>query len=264
MSKAWLVDADGTLWKTPVIPSLKALAEHYSNLLNVKPDTIYSMFRSEHRSRLIRGMYLDAYNWHDIVESVFSKFKVDIEEVLTLLNELLEKYTKAVKAYNGSIEALRKAKEHGYRIMVISNALYKYIKPPAEVTGVFDIVDAIVTPDTVSYYWAPPIKPFRPIFLHAMRTVPSSEYVMIGDNPLFDCIGALRSGINKVYLLLRSKSLKFDMELVRAFDSIENIMLNGSISEYVRMVKNSIREGLKLGEIIIVRSWSEICEAEGI
>ena len=135
---------------------------------------------------------MDAYEWERITSTTAADLcgPQAAEEAVGLLREYVRRETTATEPAVGATEALEYARANNIRVAVVSNGLSHYIEPILEATGLIEYVDAVVTPDKVDIYWAPPIKPHRPIFVYAMKQVPANKYTMIGNNVLFDCLGA--------------------------------------------------------------------------
>jgi putative hydrolase of the HAD superfamily len=152
MGKKWITfDLDGTLMQNPfgewVFPEIERIAGKYL----VGGKKILHELVQEHRNRMDAGLIVEAYDWDDIVEKVFSSKqileKVDVEE-------LVKKHSIRPKVFlleDGVEATLLQLKEKGFSLAVVTNGFEKYQKPVMDVLGLTNLFDVIITPEKVGY-----------------------------------------------------------------------------------------------------------------
>jgi len=260
----WLVDADGTLWvKNPVVYALRELADVLSGYCGLSADEVFRLLLGVQSQRLLGGKCLEAYDWEDIIRGFVVSVcgEGDFGRFVELFRRYFEEFIPRTVLLDGVREVLELVKQKGVRVIVVSNALSQYVEPVVKGTGLYGLVDGVITPDKVDKYWVVPIKPFRPIFLQAMRAFPANKYVMIGNSLLFDAVGALRCGVDRVYVFGEKTRLDVQglLRLARCLDSCLNAELDGSVEAFMRLVV----DGRFNDVLFFVKSWSEILRFEG-
>ena len=261
MKIAWFVDADGTLWHTnPAELALHDVAKELSKCSPLSVSELYTQLIHEQTRRLLERRFLEAFDWENIVVTVSKKYCDSISEkdIINVFRAGVEK-NKHAKLLDGVIEVLRYAKECNIPVVVVSNGLKQYIVPVIEATGLDKYVDHIVTPDTVK---SPrPIKPFKAIFSRAKKLAKADTYVMIGNNILFDCVGAIRAGLNRAYIIRNpSRPLVASVMLLLADalgKTVKTVMskLTMNLAPFVHLLRT---------DCFLVSSWKEILRKESM
>ena len=259
----WLTDADGTLWyENPMIPSLMETSRFISKYSNLTATEVFDYLIKVHEYRLFNGEYIGAYDWESITMYTIERVCDDksiMSKALRVLYEAFHENLSHIKLLDDVLEALKYAKENNISIVIVSNGLGKYMDKVLEASGLSKFIDDIVTPDRVRAYWAPPIKPFRPIFIQAMKLAPANRYVMIGNNLLFDIIGALRSGVDKAYIIRQRArdNLEEAVRVAKALDKEVNVQLDGSILKSLEIIISKNKNN-KNTLFTYVNTWNEI------
>ncbi|KAL6701667.1 HAD-like domain-containing protein [Trichoderma pleuroticola] len=111
-----------------------------------------------------------------------------LDEVQNFRNTYKAVYRKNRRATPGSIEALARLHEHGYRIAIITNGQVEDQTAKAKAIGIQHLIDRIITSEEAGYR-----KPDRRIFQYAIEQLGASldTACMIGDSADSDIKGAL-------------------------------------------------------------------------
>jgi FMN phosphatase YigB (HAD superfamily) len=106
---------------------------------------------AEHERRLARHMYVEAYDWDDILCGLLERLgltlAIDIEQ-------LVIKHSCAPKVYlleDGVLDVLAGLKAEGYALAAVTNGFFKFQYPVMQALGLADLFDAVVTPDRVGF-----------------------------------------------------------------------------------------------------------------
>ena len=263
----WLTDADGTLWyENPMIPSLMETSRFISNYSNLTASEVFNYLIKIHEYRLFNGEYIRAYDWEDMITHTIKRIcnnESIVSEALRILYNAFYENLNNIELLDGVLEALKYAKENNIYVVIVSNGLGKYMDKVLEASGLSEFIDGVVTPDKVKTCWAPPIKPFRPIFMQAMKLAPANRYIMIGNNLLFDIVGALRSGIDKAYIIRQRArdNLEEAIRIAKALDEEVNVQLDGSILKSLEIIINKNKNS-KNTLFTYVSTWNEIIYKE--
>ncbi len=251
-----LVDADGTLWQSsPIVPAVHRLAEELGR------EDLASMILRGQAERLRESRFLEAYDWKRIVLETLSglpDYRARAHSYADRLLELFNEYSEKLTALPGAAEALEAARSMGCGVAVVSNALSYYVEVPLQKTGLLRLVDSVVTPEKIRIAWAPPIKPYRPIFVAAMKSVPASWYAMIGDHLLYDAVGALYAGIDVAVILSKGRSWAKILE--RAYRSAELLKPASMDLDPLAALRMLSSHGEKLGHLSSAEDWYKAWE----
>lgn len=111
-----------------------------------------------------------------------------LDEVQKFRDTYKAVYRKNRRATPGSIEALARLREHGYRIAIITNGQVEDQTAKVKAIGVHHLIDRIITSEEAGYR-----KPDRRIFQYAIEQLGVSldTACMIGDSAESDIKGAL-------------------------------------------------------------------------
>lgn len=121
------------------------------------------------------------------------------------------------KLYDETVEVLEKLKEEGYQLGIVSNWDSRLLDICRE-KGLTDYME-FVLPSAIAGFR----KPSRKIFDQALSDIEASpeEVVHIGDRFEDDCVGALKVGVNPIYL---ERGTKENTEkIANEFDVEENV-----------------------------------------
>jgi len=249
-------DADGTLWhSSPVVPAVRKLAEELGRR------DLASMILRGQAERLRNSLFIEAYDWRSIVSDVLSSlpdYKARAEEHADRLLELFEEYSEELEALPGVEEALEETRGLGCSVAVVSNALQYYVVTPLRKLGLQGLFDSIITPENISIAWAPPIKPYRPIFIASMKAAPASWYAMIGDHILYDAVGALYAGLDAALIL--SKGRGWEKLLERAYRSAELLKPAPMDLDPLGALRMLGTHGERLGRLLSADDWFKLKE----
>jgi len=242
LKHTWFIDADGTLWHhSPVREALLLLAEH----LGLQG---LGEYYELHRALLKEGRYLDAYDWHTIAIRVAERHGLPRGATLRIFEHGIEEGLGGITLLPGVKDTLEEAVEAGVQLVIVSNGLSKYIEPPLAETGLSRYFTSVVTPDRVRIYWAPVIKPHRPIFAEAAKRAPAHHYTMIGDTYTDDILGSLLWGADQAFLL-------GDGRVRQPAENPCAITLDGYAAKWVEAVESC---HIALGVYTRVEGWREI------
>ncbi|KAL7948348.1 HAD-like domain-containing protein [Trichoderma barbatum] len=113
--------------------------------------------------------------------------KPSLDEVQEFRDAYKAVYRENRRATPGSIEALARLREHGYRIAIITNGQVEDQAAKAKAIGILHLIDRIITSEETGYR-----KPDRRIFQYAIEQLNASfDTYMIGDSADSDIKGAL-------------------------------------------------------------------------
>lgn len=126
-------------------------------------------------------------------------FDVDVDDARAdvLFSGYLERYQAAWTAFADAAPALRRAREAGLHILVLTNGEESHQRLKLEKVGLADEVDVLVASSAL-----PAAKPDPRAFLHALDRVEAdpAEALMVGDSIHHDVRGALAAGLDAVLL----------------------------------------------------------------
>ena len=264
---AVLVDADGTLWGEGAAQiAARRVAEYVASELGADPGEVYREICRTHLDAFRGHAFGRALDWRRVVELAVHRLCGGNCPALEARaaakhEEWLPWAARRVEPLPGAREALKALRAAGYRIVVVSNGLPKYVVPPLRATGLSRLVDAVVTPASVRAVWAPPVKPWRPIFVEALRAAGRRGPVsMVGNHPLLDCVGALRAGAEECLLVDPSGRVdpeRFEglLDLAADLDREDYVLADGSVAESAREILLSRR-----GRIVPAGTWEAAAE----
>ncbi|TCZ77410.1 HAD family hydrolase [Paenibacillus albiflavus] len=146
--KRWIsFDLDGTLMQNPfqkaVLPQVQAMILNHSE---ANYDVVKSLFH-KHVCRLQAGLFVDAYDWDDIVQHEIIDRKLDLS---INVEELVIQHSKApyIRLLDETIvPALEQLRADGFSLAAVTNGFYKYQYPVLESLGIAQYFDEVVTPE---------------------------------------------------------------------------------------------------------------------
>ncbi|KAF4344410.1 had-superfamily protein [Fusarium beomiforme] len=138
-----------------------------------------------------------------------------------------EAYQENRRAMPGSIEALTKLREDGYRTAIITNGPTEQQIEKAKAIGVYDLVEQVITSEEACHP-----KPDYRIFQYAMEKLEvSPEYAyMVGDSVDCDIDGAIEAGITPILYdpcSERSSQVSFgeQVTVIRSFGELHRSLI---------------------------------------
>ncbi|SFM07348.1 Haloacid dehalogenase-like hydrolase [Paenibacillus sp. 1_12] len=148
--KKWITfDLDGTLMKNPfgewVFPEVEELI---SNQLQRSFKSTEALV-CEHELRMQQNRTVEAYDWDEMVRKLLQELQIDIEidvEQLVLKHSIDPKIYLLEKTI---IPTLKRLKEMGFMLAVVTNGFYKYQFPVMKELGLDVWFDEIITPEKV-------------------------------------------------------------------------------------------------------------------
>lgn len=111
MSKAYLLDADGTLWKqNPIIPAFDRFAKLMEASSTTDADTLSRLLLYQQEKEIEEGNFVRAYDWDAIILDFLQhglKFsKQDAQGKVKKFDELLDDALEHVELLEGVEEAI--------------------------------------------------------------------------------------------------------------------------------------------------------------
>lgn len=118
------------------------------------------------------------------------------ERLEKIIYKGLEKYFVNIKPCRGSIEFIKKLKEHGYKLAILSDF------PPeqkGEIWGVKELCDVVLGSET-----AGALKPDATPFIQLAKelNLPPEQILYVGNNHRYDIEGAHNAGMKTAWLIL--------------------------------------------------------------
>ena len=213
MKKAIIFDCWGTLFYDDINP--RPLDEFAAKLGRTMKD--YSYLKALEKNLMLEKS-------EDIacaVRNLISDLDIETDEKLVKeLTGILENMRKSdkIKPYPKTFETLRMLKDRGFKLGIISNAIYpdfESLDIKYDLKSLFDVI--------VLSYEEGVIKPDPKIFKIALKRLGSgnSETLMVGDNLKDDVIAAEDQGIDGLLLDNENKYPEFNrriMSISRIFD----------------------------------------------
>jgi putative hydrolase of the HAD superfamily len=193
-------DVDDTLYdhRYHIQKAITSLREEYAFLQGHSVEYLISLshrFLEEVHVSLLRG----ELSYEESRKLRWEKFTAALDHPTSNAMEIADfysgKYFASERAVPGSIELLKKLKEH-YRLGVISNNLFSEQTKKMQRIGIIDYFDTIAISEEVGF-----AKPDPRIFEVALERarVAASEAVLIGDSWTNDILGALNAGIRPIW-----------------------------------------------------------------
>jgi len=136
--------------------------------------------------------------WKDKVYSdLVEEFQIKKWSVSELLLSYELCFSGFCKPKNGVLEAIKKLKERGLKLGLVSNGKSPFQERNFEALGVSSLFDAVIVSEAVGYR-----KPQREIFELACKCigVEPAQTVFVGDNPVADIDGANNCGMFTVFI----------------------------------------------------------------
>ncbi len=206
MSKAITFDVWGTI--LPAEPAIKVVADVLSKALGgrIQWSSVYSFVQEERRSlklarRERQELVPPTYNLYRIKRKLKERgiaADFDVYEVQDMIDRAVSELD--IKPHQDAVEALKVAKDDGYKIGVVSNVLLWRSKATRELLTrleIADLLDAQIYADDVGA-----VKPSPRIFEMALTVLVGDiipdVYVHVGDDFHEDFIGALMADYQAV------------------------------------------------------------------
>ncbi len=216
--KAITFDVWGTI--LPVEPAIKVVADVLTKALGgrIQWSSIYSFVQEERRAlklaRRERQEFIPpTYNLYRIKRKLRERgvaADFDVYEVQNMVDQAVSNLD--IKPHEDAVEALRTAKDDGYKIGVISNILLWRSKATRELLSrleLADLLDAQIYADDVGS-----VKPSPRIFEMALTVLVGDMipdvYVHVGDDFYEDFIGALMADYQAVLVDRDGRYVKKD------------------------------------------------------
>ncbi|KAJ4862675.1 haloacid dehalogenase-like hydrolase domain-containing protein [Trichoderma breve] len=194
--KVVFFDLDGTLFDHyhSLRLAIAAIQRNYNELKEKNIDELIDKYNLALQQAY--DAYLDkviAYEQADVqkIHLFFSSLGLpepSLDEVQKFRGTYKAVYRKNRRATPGSIEALARLREHGYRIAIITNGQVEDQTAKAKAIGIHHLIDRIITSEEAGYR-----KPDRRIFQYAIEQLGASPDTgcLIGDSADSDIKGAL-------------------------------------------------------------------------
>lgn len=149
---------------------------------------------------------------------------------------LLERYravTKPIydkdhlKAYPGEIETLKKLKQQGYKLGIVTNKVRSMSDLTLEVLDIADLFDCMVCLDEIEH--AKPEKDGVEKVMKILKITDKSRLIYIGDNDI-DYYTAANSGIDSMIVTWGPRNINKNLPVnyfVSSFKEMEEVLING-------------------------------------
>jgi putative hydrolase of the HAD superfamily len=202
-------DFDGVLAKSPfarcaLLPALEGLAREYISRVTMGETEAFEELKrlivEESNRRLETGRYVEAYDWDDILSCVTNGLNLSCD--LSLADMVSEWCNSRMAGGDGSSllypnaqTTLKRLKERGARIVLLTNGFRAYQVPFLEVFDLEKYFDAVFTADGMGY-----VKPYRQAFNRAFRSNSYTLKIHVGDRLLHDVSGAKNAQITSIWL----------------------------------------------------------------
>jgi putative hydrolase of the HAD superfamily len=189
-------DLDGTLFdhKHSLRLAISAIQRKYTGLVGKGIEDLIDQYNIA--LQLAYDEYLDkviTYEEADVrkIHLFFSALGLpepSLDEVQEFRDAYKAVYRANRRATPGSIEALSRLREHGYRIAIITNGQIEDQADKAEAIGILNLIERIITSEEAGYR-----KPDPRIFQYAIEQLGASLHTtyMVGDSADSDIKGAL-------------------------------------------------------------------------
>ncbi|OOM77941.1 phosphoglycolate phosphatase [Clostridium puniceum] len=226
MIKALIFDLDDTLYyeKEYVLGALKKVAYYLGNKYRKNEEKFYIRME-EILNTLGRGKIFNI-----VCEE--NNFAEDINDLVDLYRNSKPK----LNLYDDSKEILKWAREHDYKLGIITDGCSKVQWNKIDALNIEKLVDKIiVTDDLGKEFW----KPHGKSYLDMMKYfgVSKDECVYIGDNPNKDFIGARELGM-KTVRIIREQGDHITIFLEKEYEADFNILNLLELKEVLKSINN--------------------------
>jgi len=193
--KAFLFDLDWTILDYKFYPNIYNEIISKCNLDGMSPDKVRELIWTKSLFLMKSGRYLESHDWDFVLNLVLKDLNVECEISFseTVVNDVLKN---GAPYKPGAREILRKLKNSGAIIGLLTNGYVKYQEVKVKVSRLDKLIDFIVYIDD-----AKSIKPFKEFFKKAIEIAEDLDATVIsyvGDSLFFDVIGGLNSDIKHV------------------------------------------------------------------
>ena len=199
-------DLDGVILRNPfrdgIFPEVcSALAPAFGD----DPMAAFQAVIEEHRRRLrLRDdpsrPYdpVAPYDWDDIFRQVASAsgMPAPAEEVAAMVARYAGRGGFVSYSHPTVPAAVRWLREHGHRVVAVTNGLWRYQQPVLTVLGLEELFEAVSAPDRTGT-----AKPAREAFRAACGDAVAPDAVHVGDDLLYDVAAARRAGLLGVWVM---------------------------------------------------------------
>lgn len=188
----FLFDLDDTLVDNMFMKYiLPEVSRKIADIAGMDPEIIRRMIIDENIRRLKSGLYVEAFDWDDIITRV--QASIGVGDPVLFSDEVI-KFSRMASPKPGVKEVLRRIKSEEGRISLVTNGFLSYVLPILSRAGIIEFFDRIVTPDQTGY-----IKPMPEIFLAAVDR--NEKIVHVGDSVSLDICGARRAGFDSALIM---------------------------------------------------------------
>lgn len=193
--KAVAFDIDGTLYKEAklnirVFPMVLRHARFFIN---------YGIARKELRKVALYENFGKAQA--DLMgKKLHCSSEAAMEKINTIVYEGLKKYFKRFQAYNGALEFIKRLKESGIKIAVLSDF------PPeqkGDIWGILPFCDVVLGSEQIGA-----LKPSSHVFskLASELAVPAENILYVGNNHKYDVVGPKQAGMKAAWIISNLKA----------------------------------------------------------
>jgi len=210
MKKAIIFDCWGTLFYDDINP--RPLDEFAAKLGRTMKD--YSYLKALERNLMLEKCEDIAGAVRNLIRDLGIEKDEKLVKNLTGILENMRKSDK-IKPYPKTLETLKMLKDRGFRLGIISNAIYPDFESLDIKYGIKSLFDVIVLS-----YEEGVIKPDPKIFKIALKRLGSSnsETLMVGDNLKDDVIAAEEQGIDGLLLDNENRYPEFNRRIISIGD----------------------------------------------
>ena len=207
MIKRIIFDIDDTLikWKLKYLSALKDTIDAYGLTIDYRK---LDGFIEEYESKY------DKYTKKDFLEFINKKFNLDLKE--DFLNKWLYEYSFKAE-YNEDVYNVLKYLSKKYELVILSNWFRDNQIARLKVAKIDKFFNEIYGGDEF-------IKPNLISFKTACGNHKPEECVMVGDSYKIDIEGALKCGLNAIWITKNKKIKKDNLHVIKNINEILNIL----------------------------------------
>lgn len=216
MIKAVVFDLDHTLFDRQ--GTLKVVAKNFRSTFEMNPD----MTDEEITQKWI---YADdtfvysgwQYIYENLIENGVFKLVPPFEEYSAFV---VEHFHHNAVSFPGTIPMLKKLKEQGFKVALITNGHHELQYRKIDMLGLRDVFDEIIVSGDVKID-----KPDKKIFLlMAQRLgIEAEQMIYVGDHPVNDIKGAASAGCKTIWMKCKSPEIKCKIPPDETVLSVEEV-----------------------------------------